>query len=72
MDDLSFRSFTAPAQGLNTTIGIIATNGVFSKLQCNMISAMGHCGLARAILKAIKAAAPAGGLPSWQSFHPAS
>ncbi len=97
----------APAFGGNTTIGIIACNGSFTKVQCNKIAAMGHNGMARAIrpihttmdgdmlfalatgdmavpldvagemaaivveraiIKAVKAAAPAGGLPSWQSF----
>jgi len=94
--------------GRNTTIGIIATNGKFSKPQCCRIAAMGHNGMARAvrplhttmdgdilfalatgelaasldvagemaamaveraIVKAVKAAAPAGGLPSWQSLN---
>lgn len=98
----------APAFGGNTTIGIIACNGAFTKPQCNKIAAMGHNGMARAIrpihttmdgdmlfalatgpmavpldvagemaalaveraiIKAVKAAAPAGGLPSWQSFN---
>ncbi|MEL7624488.1 MAG: P1 family peptidase [Clostridiales bacterium] len=97
----------APAFSGNTTIGIIACNGTFTKPQCNKIAAMGHNGMARAIrpihttmdgdmlfalatghmavpldvagemaalaveraiIKAVKAAAPAGGLPSWQSF----
>jgi L-aminopeptidase/D-esterase-like protein len=105
----AFPATTAPQAGTNTTIGIIATNGAFSKAQCNKISAMAHNGMARAIrpvhttmdgdllftlstgdmpgsvdvagemaamaveraiVKAVKAAAPAGGLPSWQSFHP--
>ena len=37
------------AQGKNTTIGIIATNGRFHKSQCGKIAAMGQNGLARAI-----------------------
>ena len=99
---------STPVTRTNTTIGIIATNGIFTKAQCNKISSMGHNGMARAIrpvhttmdgdllfalatgemavsvdiagemaaiaveraiIKAIKAAAPAGGLPSWQSIH---
>ncbi|MDR1193537.1 MAG: P1 family peptidase [Peptococcaceae bacterium] len=94
--------------GQNTTIGIIACNGKFSKAQCGKIAAMGHNGMARAIrpvhttadgdmlfalatgampasvdaagemaaitveraiIKAIKAAAPAGGLPAWQNLR---
>ena len=97
-----------PPPGQNTTIGVIASNGSFSKVQCNKIAAMGHNGMARAIrpvhtsfdgdilyalaagdikasvdvagemaaivveraiIKAVKAAAPAGSLPSWQSFN---
>jgi L-aminopeptidase/D-esterase-like protein len=93
--------------GQNTTIGIIACNGKFSKAQCGKIAAMGHNGMARAIrpvhttadgdmlfalatgampasvdaagemaaivveraiIKAVKAATPAGGLPAWQSL----
>jgi len=107
MDSLSFTADT-PVTGTNTTIGIIATNGIFTKARCNKISSMGHNGMARAIrpvhttmdgdllftlatgemdalvdvagemaaiaversiIKAIKAAAPAGGLPSWQSIQ---
>jgi L-aminopeptidase/D-esterase-like protein len=110
MGALSFSAAAMPLQGTNTTIGIVATNGTFTKAQCNKISAMAHNGMARAIrpvhttmdgdllfalstgeipghvdiagemaaiaveraiIKAVKAAAPAGGLPSWQSFHPA-
>ena len=111
MGALSFASLSepAPAPGTNTTIGIIATNGAFTKAQCGKIASMGHNGMARAIrpvhttmdgdllfsisagdmpmsvdiagemaaiaveraiIKAVKAAAPAGGLPSWQSYHP--
>ena len=105
---ISFADTAPPAPGTNTTIGIIATNGIFTKPQCCKIASMGHAGMARAIrpvhtgvdgdllfavasceipastdvagemaalaveraiLKAVKAAAPAGGLPSWQSFH---
>lgn len=37
------------AEGKNTTIGIIVTNGRFHKCQCGKIAAMGQNGLARAI-----------------------
>jgi len=99
---------STPAPGTNTTIGVVATNGDFTKAQCNKIASMGHNGMARAIrpvhttmdgdllyvlatggmpalvdvagemaaiaveraiIKAVKAALPAGGLSSWHSFH---
>ena len=40
---------SGPMPGCNTTIGIIACNGRFTKAQCGKIAAMGHNGMARAI-----------------------
>jgi L-aminopeptidase/D-esterase-like protein len=37
------------SKGQNTTIGLIATNGLLDKVQINKVAAMGHDGLARSI-----------------------
>lgn len=41
--------FRADDESLNTTLGIVATNGKMSKVEVNRIAALAHNGLARAI-----------------------
>ena len=41
--------FTAPQQGLNTTLVVIATNAVLDVAECKRTAIAGHAGLARAL-----------------------
>jgi L-aminopeptidase/D-esterase-like protein len=48
----------------------ISTGDLPESVNVDVAGEMAAIAVERAIIKAVKASAPAGGLPSWQSFHP--
>jgi L-aminopeptidase/D-esterase-like protein len=49
-DDGSSGAIGAESPGENTTIGVIATNGILTKVGCQLVAQSAHDGLARALV----------------------